>query len=68
MSDHPDAPASLHPGKNTGTHSAEAGGGGRAGVSLEILKDKYLSPTGIQTPDRPQRNLLIILITREIKD
>jgi len=36
-------------------------------AGLDDLKDKYLSPVVIQTPDRPKCNLLTILTTRDIK-
>jgi hypothetical protein len=61
MSDQPDAPASLSPGKNPDTLSA--GGWVGPGVVQKVMKDKYLSPAGIQTPDRPKRILLTILTT-----
>ena len=59
-------PAFLPPGKNPGNLSA--GGWVGPGFGLEVFKYKYLSPAGIQTPDRPKRNLLTILTIWDIKD
>jgi hypothetical protein len=52
------APAAVSPGKNTLTHLTGGWVGPRG--SLDVLKKKEsLAPTGIQTPDRPVRSLIV---------